>query len=42
MSPGAGSLLKLFPVVNGGFASSKVMSIRPPSLKAADCSINGM
>jgi hypothetical protein len=42
LSPGAGTLLKLLPMVNGGLASSKVMSISPPSLKAADCSISGM
>jgi len=36
-------LLKLLPeYVNGGFASSKVMSISPPSLNAGDFSIIGM
>ena len=42
LSPGAGTLLKLLPMVNGGLASSNVMSIMPPSAKAADCSIIGM
>jgi hypothetical protein len=42
LSPGAGTLLKLFPMVNGGLASSKVMSMSPPSAKAADFSISGM
>ena len=42
VSPGAGTLLKLLPIVNGGLASSKVMSMRPPSSNAADCSISGM
>ena len=34
LSPGAGTLLKLLPIVNGGLASSKVTSIIPPSAKA--------
>ena len=42
LSPGAGALLKLLPIVNGGLASSKVMSIRPPSLNAGDASMSGM